>query len=161
DLEAPEETGLTDAQIGAKIDRLIKSPDGNLALKAIELRQKREAAAQDRPTPEQTIEEISQVLIRLARPEMAPVIWGELVLRGFHWQSPWIKDFSPYLRQHHPDLWSFYRRMLAGEYGQMEDDVKRLEERPALPLQEILTRAGVGMPTAAERSNNEPEEATQ
>jgi len=47
DLEAPEETRLTDAQIGAKIDRLIRGPDGNLALKAIELRQKREAAAKE------------------------------------------------------------------------------------------------------------------
>lgn len=139
----------TAAEIDRKLTKLIRSPDGAISLKAIEAHQRREErrdAGLVRPSEEETTEQAARDFMALCRPEMAPLMWAEIVLRGYQWHAPFIRQIVPYLAAHHSDAWRAYRELLVGDVNQMAGDVARLESGPVLSLEEILTAAGVGAP---------------
>jgi hypothetical protein len=139
----------TATEIDRKLTKLIRSPDGAISLKAIEAHQKREErrdAGLVRPTEEETIEQAARDFMALCRPGMAPLMWAEIILRGYQWHAPFIRQIVPYLAAHHPDAWGAYRTLLIGEFNQMAADVTRLESGPLLTLEQVLAAAGVGAP---------------
>lgn len=96
-LASTAESGLTDSpvtdqEVEKKISRLIRSPDGVLALKAIEARDRRLAAKAARetelsePSIEDELKELEKISPALAR------AWAEH--SGFPW-SPTIKEVPP------------------------------------------------------------------
>ena len=144
-IQAGNVPRVTDLEIDRRIDDLIRSPDAGTAAKGIELRARRDAG-QVQPTLEQTAEQMTRQLMELCRPEQAPLVWGEIVLRGYRWHAPFIRQLVPYLAAHHSAEWRVYRGLLIGEVDQMAADVARLETGPLLSLEQLLAAAGVGRP---------------
>jgi hypothetical protein len=137
----------TAAEIDRKLTKLIRSPDGGISLKAIEAHQRREEQRRQRgssPTEEETTEQAARDFMALCRPEMAPLMWAEIILRGYQWHAPFIRELVPYLKAHHPADWRTYRDILVGDVNQMAGDVARLESGPLLTLEQVLAAAGVG-----------------
>lgn len=144
-----DEGAATATEIDRKLTKLIRSPDGALSLKAIEAHARREEQRRQRgssPTEEETTEQAARDFMALCRPEMAPLMWAEIILRGYQWHAPFIRQIVPYLAAHHSDDWRAYRTLLIGEFNQMAADITRLESGPLLTLEQVLAAAGVGAP---------------
>ena len=138
---------LTRSESRQILTGLARGSDPALRIKAIESLNKLDAdESAGRPTEEQTTEQAARELMALCRPEEAPRVWGEIVLRGYQWHAPFIKLIVPYLAAHHEAEWRVYRGILIGDVNQMAADIARLEAGPLLSLEEILTAAGVGRP---------------
>jgi hypothetical protein len=145
-INAPGDAKISDKEIDSKIAKLIRSPDSNVSLKAIEAFQKRESAKKEAEESgdNESLENLARQHMSVCRPSKVPLIWAEIILRIWHWHAPFITEFVPYLAKHHPDDWQVYRAFLAGEYNQMAADCDRLERGPLLTLDEILAKVGVG-----------------
>jgi hypothetical protein len=137
----------TPAEIDRKLTKLIRSPDGAISLKAIEAMERREERRRQRDTTSEFDLSDDEVLARtfmsIARPEGAPIIWAELVLVRYHWHSPFLRELVPWFAANRPADWAVFRKILIGEYGQMLDNVVKLESGPVLSLDEIVTRCGL------------------
>lgn len=138
---------LTRSESRQILTGLARGSDPALKIKAIESLNKLDAdESAGRPTEEQTTEQAARDFMALCRPEMAPLMWAEIVLRGYQWHAPFIRQIVPYLAAHHSDAWRGYRDLLVGDVNQMAGDVARLESGPLLSLEEILAAVGVGAP---------------
>jgi hypothetical protein len=137
---------LTAKEIDRKLAKLVRSPDGALALKALETHEKREALKRQRPSEEATTEEAVRDLVALCTPSMAALVWCELGMRVYRWHTPFLQLFVPHLLNHYPDHWMAYRPVLAAEDGRMDSDVRRLERGPLLTIEQILKEVGVKRP---------------
>jgi hypothetical protein len=149
---AAEDGGLKDglatpAEVDRKLAKLIRSPDGGISLKAIEVAERREERRRDRgrssDDADLSDEGLARAFMSIARPEGAPIIWAELVLVRYHWHSPFLRELVPWFAANRPADWAAHRKRLFGEYGQMLDNVVKLESGPVLSLDEIVTRCGL------------------
>ncbi len=148
-IHAPEDANITDREIDAEIARMCRSQDANVSLKAIQLRDNRQAArAEQKIEPERTPDDIIRSLLASVTPVGLPIVWAEYALRNRHWHAIGLCEFVPYLKAHYPSEWSLYRTFLTGRYGQMEETVAKYEKGPVLTIDDILKRCGLNDETA-------------
>jgi hypothetical protein len=137
----------TPAEIDRKLAKLIRSPDGGISLKAIEVSQRRDELRRQRDTTSEfdlsDDEGMARTFMSIARPEGAPIIWAEIVLVRYHWHSPFLRELVPWFAANRPADWAVFRKLLTGDYGQMLDQVVKLESGPVLSLDEIIRRCGL------------------
>jgi hypothetical protein len=144
--------GITAVEIDAKLAKMIRNPDSNVAIRAIEAHGKREATqrnlqpAEVEDTPEQTLHCIFEnchttdaILFCYAEMHLCgnPGKYNKIGI-GFGCHSPFMKELVPHLAARFPEQWKVYRAELVG--GQMSDFVTKLEAGPLVPFDEIAAR---------------------
>jgi hypothetical protein len=141
---------LTQTEAKSILSGMARGSDPNVRIKAIESLGKIQAAEreersnEDEGDPHTWPERTARAFLSCCPPERVPILWAELTLMMHHWHAPWIKDMTPYLNAHHRDHWdSAKKAYLIGEYGQMTDNVAKLERGEVLPLEELLRRCGI------------------
>jgi hypothetical protein len=147
-INAPADVKLSDREVDAKLTKLIRSADGNLSLKAIEVRGKRErerAASRDTEW-EGADADLSGFLTFFGDSRGAVVA----MLIGAYWDSvpkgdrlffiqPLLDDLAPIVASEFPDVW---RRLLVDATD--EHTLRALGEmsqRPKKPISQIVAEA--------------------
>jgi hypothetical protein len=144
-IESPDEAAITDIEVDAKIAKLVRSPDPNVALKAIEARNK----AQDRrqqntdefdwgsvSMDEAFLHSLREDRVAGAVMTMILLYAGQELLFG----TAAFGLFAPLARKEMPDLW----RKACTRYP----DIEALGEAPLRPLDAIIAELArvVGKP---------------
>jgi hypothetical protein len=149
-----DDGGITDTEIDATLVKMIRSPDPQTSLKAIEARGKRQEAARVRqPEPEQDdpIVTLDDIFGHCATTEAVLLLYGEMMLRGgatpgnrlgigVGCHSPAMRLMVPKFVERFPELWPRYRAELVGVVNQMNSFVTELEKGPVLEWEEIARR---------------------
>ena len=114
ETNAPEAAGLTDAEVDAKVAKLVRSPDPQISLKATELfdRRKQRKAELNAAKPEESLEENLAIVIALV-PEsgcgaflaLSSFIHGG----GFIGSFPFLAEVAPIISRHFPGDWQRWR----------------------------------------------------
>lgn len=106
-LNSPSDAGLTDREVEAKLAKLVRSPDSNIALKAIQIRDGRmearrelEAASGDTQTWDEAAREL------LAVGEMGVgLVAVHALAEGVDISYSPLREIAPHIKAHWPDIW--------------------------------------------------------
>jgi hypothetical protein len=102
----------TAREVDLKLTKLVRSPDGAISLKAIEVMERREERRRQRDTTSEfdlsDDESMARTFMSIARPEGAPIIWAELVLVRYHWHSPFLRELVPWFAANRPADWAVF-----------------------------------------------------
>ncbi len=135
------DTTVTPAEIKKKLSRIIRGPDGALALKASELLLKIDSTLPAQmDTSKMSPADLLLTAVLLGcndgqyRPECGPLIWAEMIVPQEAWWSPMVRQMAPFLKQHHPEVWAAARKHLA---QWRPDDLQKLEAGPVLTATQI------------------------
>jgi hypothetical protein len=149
--------GITATEIDAKLAKMIRSPDHNISIRAIESHARREAVRRDlQPVEEEDVPEetLSMLFTSCRTIEAVLLCYAEMMLCGnpgkynrigvgFGCHSPMMAEMIPHLAHRFPEQWKVYRAELVGSFGHMNDFVAKLEAGPLLSWDEIGERARV------------------
>jgi hypothetical protein len=147
-LAAAEAKGGDDGTVGVAeakriLSKLARGSDPSVRIKALESLAKLEDRHSDHaPKMDFSPEEVLKLIVSLARPEGRPIIWAELGLLKFHWHTPYVNEFVPWLKAKRPLYWAELRKIIS-PHGQLSDYIDGLEARPVLSIEELcsLTRS--------------------
>jgi hypothetical protein len=117
---------LTQAEAKQILTNLARGSDPNVRIKSIESLAKIDATERERRLSNE--EEGDPHTARV------PHLYCEFVLCMHRWMSPWIKEFAPYLATHCKEQWAgASTTYLLGEFGQMRDNIEKLEQGELYP----------------------------
>jgi hypothetical protein len=107
-LSAPSDAGLTDREVEAKLAKLVRSPDSNIALKAIQIRDgrmeaKRELAASSDREP--TWNEHAAEILAAAGDMGVGLVGMSALAYGIDISYSPFKEIAPHLKRDWPDIW--------------------------------------------------------
>jgi len=135
ETNAPEAAGLTDAEVDAKVAKLVRSPDPQISLKATELfdRRKQRQRELNAAKPEESLEENCAAIINLV-PEQGCgsflALSAFLHSGGFIASFPFLAEVAPIIAQYYPTEWFKWR---ANEKQQwVTDHLDRMAAGPFL-----------------------------
>lgn len=121
-INAPEESELTDREVDAKIAKLVRSADPNVSMKAAELydkRKQRQGISGGMDTSRlHPAEHVLVTALLSSReggypPELFIATWALMAIRENAWCCPLLRQMLPYLKHNLPAIWSIARRHLA------------------------------------------------
>jgi hypothetical protein len=136
------DTTVTPVEIKRKLSRIIRGPDGALALKASELLLKIDStvtASFDTSKTDPAEHVLVTVLLCTREggypPELFIATWAMVAIPEHAWWCPLLRQMVPYLKQNLPAIWSIARRHLA---QWRPDDLTALENGPVLTADQIF-----------------------
>src|SRR6516162_9646894 len=114
ETNAPEAAGLTDAEVDAKVAKLVRSPDPQISLKATELfdRRKQRQRELNAAKPQENLQETLAALIASV-PEQG--IGAFLALSSFRSNTgglinfPFLSECAPVVARYYPSEWQRWR----------------------------------------------------
>lgn len=139
-----EATLVTDSEVDARLSRLVRSTDPMVMLKATELfdkRKQRSGISGSIDTGKMALAEHLLVSILLCTregtypPELFIANWALIAIPEQAWWCPLLRQMAPYLKVHHPAVWSIARRHL---YEWRPADLQAIESGPVLSAAEIF-----------------------
>jgi len=148
---------LTQAEIKSTLTAMVRGSDPNTRLKAIDAFTKLEATERGQRQGseiEQTPAELIMTFLKFVRAEAVPKMFAEFALRHYSYDTPWLTEFVPLLKQ--DDAWPIYR----GWINTSPSRLAELEAGPVLSLDEILARCGYEDVAKSTRRRGSPEEAS-
>ncbi len=147
-INAPEDAKISEKEIDAKLAKLVRSPDANVSLKAIEGYSKREAARKEREADEQWNDRDALLVEFLegfgdSRGAVVASLWGWYSAKApkseiLYFIEPILRDLAPIVAADFPDVW---RRLVADEPDDRRADFAKLAERPRKSIPEIIAEA--------------------
>jgi hypothetical protein len=136
-VNSPEDARISDREIDAKIAKLIRSADSNVALKATEIHAKRAAVRLEREaasgsTP--TLAESARELLSDYGEMGVGLVALSAFASGINFQLPPFREIVPHIKRDWPDLWS---KLLAGLEKTNPDSRVKLVELGDGPLADL------------------------
>lgn len=131
-IEAPDEAAITDIEVAAKIAKLVRSPDPNVALKAIDLRAKHN----DRCRPDEFDVDLSSLEETYLHILQSDEVVGFIIVAVMAFLGPAAcigpveRLLAPVVKHELPDLW---RRALA-----LKPELELHGARPVRPIKTII-----------------------
>ena len=149
-VNAPDGAGLTAKEIDARIAKLVRSADPNIALKAVEAHAKRAERRQEQLEGE--VEWVGPAHTLAGFLEYLPDARGAVVasLMGWYWEEvpkadrrfylePFLDDLAPHVAAEFPDVW---RRLVSdGINDWVRGALAELADRPRKPIAQIVQEA--------------------
>jgi hypothetical protein len=142
-IESPDEAAISDAEVDAKIARLIRCPDANVSLKAIEARAKHRDRQQSGDDDEPCGFDEAMLRVIQADKEIGPIVIVSMLFgrpNALPWDSHSLALFAPIARRDYPDLWA---RACA-----KQRDLEQLGAAPVRSIDAIVAELSRGVKVA-------------